>query len=153
MEVHQRFEIPQGRIKDFLMIAKFFLMDTFSGMLYRQRWSFWGFDSTSFNFLIDRKVLFDGHIFRSRDDNDHCEFGSRRGCYWGPKGKIKNWPLNFTQLTAKGYSRHSFLDGFSSDLLEARFQALETLSLCECVDTFITTQSTPSISTTHCALF
>ena len=36
------------------------------------------------------------------------------GCYWGPKRKIKNWPLNFTQLTAKGYSRHSFLDGVIS---------------------------------------
>ena len=46
VEGHQRFEIPQGRIKDFLMIAKFFLMDTFSGMLYRQRWSFWGFELT-----------------------------------------------------------------------------------------------------------
>ena len=154
VEGHQRFEIPQGRIKDFLMIAKFFLMDTFSGMLYRQRWSFWGFELTPpllIFWLIAKFFLMD--IFSGPETTMIIANLGVGGCYWDPKRKIKNWPLNFTQLTAKGYSRHSFLDGFSSDLLEARFQALETLSLCECVDTFITTQSTPSLSTIHCALF
>ena len=66
---------------------------------------FWGIDSTSFNFLIDRKVLFDGHIFRSRDDNDHCVFGAAGVVQMGPKGEIKNWPPQFYSVDRKGYSR------------------------------------------------
>ena len=65
----------------FWLIAKFFLMDIFSGP-----------ETTMIIAYLGLLGL----------------------CKWVPKERLKTDPLNFTQLTAKGYSRHSFLDGVIS---------------------------------------